>query len=177
MRTTSSGALGGHLAPLFLALPLASSPVIASSSIDEMVCADKDFLQAGEGMFREVPAPDQRDSIYVFKISAERLKTEGLKGAELSAVARNFAAQEFSKRFAKRSPPGTGMTVLVSEGVQSIAAQCRTGTTILIWVSRSKLRWEAVKDTTPRGVMEEARRMIDGGAVSPGPSNKVQLDD
>ena len=149
----------GWVAPL-LCLTVVM-PSFGSTWLDYRACTDKDFAPVEGGAFREIVVPESRGPVFLFKVGVDRLRSENARASDLSALARNYANREFAKRFIKQTPPNDKTNVLIYEGVQSIMVRCSAGETILVWVPRSKLRWEASSEAPRGGAMEEARRMID----------------
>jgi len=136
-------------------------PGFGATSWEHMACTDKDFAPVEGGAFREIVVPESKGPVFLFKVGLDRLRSENARASDLSALARNYANREFAKRFMKQFPPNDKTTVLIYEGVQSIMLRCSARATILVWVPRSKLRWEGSSEAPRGGAMEEARRMID----------------
>jgi hypothetical protein len=137
------------------------SALLASTPVTELACQDRGFEAARIGAFREIEQPSG-DSTYMFKVDAERLRREGLKGGEFSAVARSLALREFSSSYARRQPTGPGEFQLVAERVQSTVVTCGRGQVVVYWVPRSQLRWERAETSTIGSTMQEIRRIFDG---------------
>jgi hypothetical protein len=137
-------------------------PSFGATSWEYMACTDKDFAPVEGGAFREIIIPDSKGPVFLFKVGVDRLRSENVRGSDLSALARNYANREFAKRFIKQIPPSDKTTVLIYGGVQSIVVRCGARETILVWVPRSNLRWEGASEAPRGGAIEEARRMIDG---------------
>ncbi len=146
-----AGLVLGHLP----SAPLASTPVA------ELACQDLGFEASRVGAFREVEHPSG-DSTYLFKVEAERLRREGLKGGELSSVARSLALREFSSNYARRQPTGPGEFQLVAERVQSTVLTCGRAQVVMYWVARSQLRWERAEPSTTGSTLQEVRRIFEG---------------
>jgi hypothetical protein len=144
-----------------LALGHLPSAGFANTSISELACQDRGFDAARIGAFREVEQPSG-DSTYLFKVEVERLRLEGLKGRDVSAVARSLALREFSNSYARRQPIGPGEFQLVVERVQSAVVSCQQVQVVVYWVSRSQLRWERSELSTIGSTLEEVRRIFDG---------------
>ncbi|WVN41517.1 hypothetical protein AOB54_08535 [beta proteobacterium MWH-UniP1] len=135
----------------------------SNQPIESRICDDTGFAKTKIGSFAEIAK--ESDATYAYKVSVEELSADGLNGQAASAMARTYAYREFIKAYSKLVSPPSESAALISHGVQSVAKKCRTQTVILVWVSRSNLNWEASQSASATGdVMEQAKRMIEGGA-------------
>lgn len=150
----------GVTCALFL-LSAYATTVQSASPIGEIACQASGFETLKVGSIREV-VPPGAEAVVIFRVAVATLKREALRGHDLSSAARMFALRAFSQRIEKQKPVGRGEHELVAEGVQALALDCRGLPTMVLWVQRSKLRWEQAAGGATGETLLEVRRMLDG---------------
>lgn len=149
----------------FCILLAGSIHAASGQPIESRICDDKGFVKTKLGDFVEVTK--DADALYAYRVSADELSASGLKGHDISTVARSYALREFTRAYSKAVSPPSESAVLVTRGVQSIAKKCRSYTAILVWVPRSQLHWEIPQPSSGTGdAMEQAKRMIEATPVN-----------
>ncbi len=142
----------------------------ASFNGETLICNTTTFSKTKVGSFAESPLGS--DTIYAFRIGTEELAGQNLKGIETNQALRAFAFREFVRAFKQFSPPPSDRAALVAEGAQTISRKCQGHGFFLVWVPRSKLRWEMEsKNNATMNTFDEAKRLIDDKLKSDPPPN------